>query len=95
MITELDVIDRSLPTDPNQRDQLVAGIYEDYLTAVLAEKSVTAVVNWGLTDRYTWITDRLPRKDNTPARPLPFDLEFQPKLAWNAIARAISNSPKR
>jgi endo-1,4-beta-xylanase len=95
MITELDVIDRSLPTDPNQRDQLVAGIYEDYLTAVLAEKSVTAVVNWGLTDRYTWITDRLPRKDNTPARPLPFDLEFQPKLAWNAIARAINNSPKR
>ncbi len=95
MITELDVIDRYLPSDIQTRDRIVASIYEDYLATVLAEKSVVAVINWGLTDRDTWITERLPREDRLPARPLPFDLEGKPKLAWNALARAFDRAPKR
>jgi endo-1,4-beta-xylanase len=95
MITELDVIDRYLPKDIKVRDRMVASIYEDYLTTVLAEKSVIAVISWGLTDRDTWITDRLPRQDRLPARPLPFDLDGKPKLAWNALARAFDRAPKR
>jgi endo-1,4-beta-xylanase len=95
MITELDVIDQNLPLDINQRDRIIAGVYEDYLTTVLAEKSVIAVINWGLTDRYTWINQYIPRKDQAPSRPLPFDRDMKPKLAWNGISRAIDRSPKR
>jgi endo-1,4-beta-xylanase len=95
MITELDVIDKHLPLDTSTRDRIVAGIYEDYLTAALAEKAVIAVINWGLSDRYTWINEYIPREDRAPSRPLPFDRDYQPKLAWNAIARAFDRAPKR
>ena len=95
MITELDVIDRDLPLDVNQRDQIIAGVYEDYLTTVLAEKAVISITNWGLSDRYTWINKYVPRKDKSPSRPLPFDRYLKPKLAWNGISRAIDRSPKR
>jgi endo-1,4-beta-xylanase len=95
MITELDVIDQHLPLDLNQRDRIIAGVYEDYLTTVLAEKAVIAVINWGLSDRYTWINKYIPRKDRSPSRPLPFDRDMKPKLAWNGISRAIDRSPKR
>ncbi|WP_310482986.1 endo-1,4-beta-xylanase [Chamaesiphon sp. VAR_48_metabat_403] len=95
MITELDVIDRDLPTDPELRDRLIAGVYEDYLTTVLAEPAVIAIINWGFTDRHTWIPGYAPRKDGSDVRPLPFDRDLRPKLAWNAIARAIDRSPRR
>lgn len=95
MITELDVIDKDLPMEIGKRDLLVAAAYEDYLNAVLAEKSVIAVINWGFTDRYNWVTEFLPRQDRAPARPLPFDRDLKPKLAWNAIARAFDRAPKR
>ncbi|WP_295621695.1 endo-1,4-beta-xylanase [Chamaesiphon sp. GL140_3_metabinner_50] len=95
MITELDVIDKDLPTDIKSRDRLIAGTYEDYLTTVLAEPAVIAIINWGFTDPHTWISGYAPRKDGTDVRPLPFDRDLKPKLAWNAIARAIDLSPKR
>ena len=95
MITELDVIDKDLPLDLAKRDRLVAIAYEDYLNTVLAEKAVITVINWGFTDRHNWITPSIPRQDLAPARPLPFDADLQPKLAWNAIARALDRAPKR
>jgi endo-1,4-beta-xylanase len=95
MITELDVIDKDLPLDIAKRDRIVAGIYEDYLTAVLAEKSVIAVINWGISDLHTWVMDYLPRKDGALSRPLPFGRDLKPKLAWNAISRAFDQAPKR
>jgi endo-1,4-beta-xylanase len=95
MITELDVIDRDLPTEIELRDRLIASVYEDYLTTVLAEPAVIAIVNWGFTDRHTWIPGYAPRKDGSDVRPLPFDRDLKPKLAWKAIARAIDRSPHR
>ena len=95
MITELDVIDKNLPTQIDKRDRIVAAAYEDYLNAVLAEKSVVAVTNWGFTDRHTWVQDFAPRGDRSQVRPLPFDRDLKPKLAWNAIARAFDRAPKR
>jgi endo-1,4-beta-xylanase len=94
-ITELDVIDKNLPVDISQRDRMIAATYEDYLNVVLAEKSVIAVINWGLSDRYTWITGFAPRSDRSAVRPLPFDRDMKPKLVWNAIARAFDRAPKR
>jgi endo-1,4-beta-xylanase len=94
LITEMDVADQKLPLQVNIRDRTVAGIYEDYLTAVLEEPAVIGVLTWGLSDRYTWLSQEKPRLDQAPVRPLPLDTELNRKLAWNAIARAFEQAPK-
>ncbi|BBD58438.1 endo-1,4-beta-xylanase [Nostoc sp. HK-01] len=95
MITEMDITDKKLPVDIAMRDRIIAGVYEDYLSAVLDEKAVIAVITWGLSDRYTWLSQFQPRADKASVRPLPLDEQMQRKLAWNAIARAFENAPKR
>ncbi|EDX84889.1 Glycosyl hydrolase family 10 [Synechococcus sp. PCC 7335] len=94
-ITELDVTDRSLPADAATRDRVIAGVYEDFLSIVLDEPRVTTVTTWGLSDRYTWLSEFFPRSDGLPVRPLPLDSDLNRKLAWNAIARAFDNAPSR
>lgn len=95
MITEMDVADKSLPLDIQVRDRIVAGVYEDYLSVALDEKAVIAVITWGLSDKYSWLNEFQPRSDRKRVRPLPLDAQMQPKLAWNAIARAFDHAPKR
>ncbi len=95
LLTELDVSDQDLPNDLATRDRLVAKRYEDYLSVALAEPAVIAVLTWGLSDRYTWLSNRKPRSDGAPVRPLPYDAELRPKQAREAIALAINNAPTR
>ncbi len=95
LITELDVTDSKLFPNPDNRDKTVAAIYEDYLSCVLDEAAVIGLTTWGLSDRYTWLSEKRPRKDGLPVRPLPLDSELRPKLARNAIARALKNAPSR
>lgn len=95
MITEMDVADKNLPVHIAKRDRIIAAAYEDYLSTALDERAVIAVITWGLSDRYTWLSEFQPRADKASVRPLPFDHQMQPKLAWNAIARAFDNAPKR
>lgn len=94
LVTEMDVTEKQ-PRDVAARDRLIAGIYEDYLSVVLDEPAVSAVITWGLSDRYTWLSRVAPRKDGTPVRPLPLDAKMERKLAWNAIARAFDRAPTR
>jgi endo-1,4-beta-xylanase len=97
LITELDMIDQGLPKEPDIRDRIVAGIYEDYLTAALGQGAVLGVINWGLSDRHTWIADHFPRSDGDPVRCLPYDRQNRRKLVWQGIARAFDarSSPRR
>lgn len=95
MITELDVNDKKLPLDPNKRDRIIAGVYEDYLSAALDEKATIAVITWGFSDRLTWLSEFAPRIDKAAVRTLPLDRNFNRKLAWNGIARAFDGAPKR
>jgi len=95
MLTELDVRDHKLPKDINIRDRLVAQAYEDFLSVVLDEPAVMAVMTWGLSDRNTWLSRFAPRKDSLPVRPLPLDEQLNRKLAWNAMARAFDHAPMR
>lgn len=89
MITELDVIDQLLPADIEVRDRLVSDMYRRYLDVVMDEPAVISVVNWGLSDRYTWISRHKPRQDGLPARPLPIDAHLNRKAAWNVMAQAF------
>ena len=95
MITELDVIDEELPSDIPVRDRIIAKVYEDFLSVVLDEPAVKTIITWGLSDGYTYHTDFHPRSDGMQVRPLPLDTDLKPKLAWNAIARALDNAPNR
>lgn len=95
LITEMDVTDQKLPKDADVRDRMVAAAYEDYLSVALDQPAVIAVLTWGLSDRFTWLSSFAPREDGSPLRPLPLDAQLKRKLAWNAIARAFDKAPKR
>ncbi|NJO74393.1 MAG: endo-1,4-beta-xylanase [Leptolyngbyaceae cyanobacterium RM1_406_9] len=71
-----------------------AEVYEAYLTAALAEPSVIAVLTWGLSDHYTWLSRFQPRSDGRSVRPLPLDEQLQRKRAWRAIASVFDEMPE-
>ncbi len=91
LITELDVSDQGLPADYSKRDRRVADIYEMYLSTVLDESEVIAVLTWGLSDRYTWLSKHRPRRDGLAVRPLPLDQDLNPKLAWTSMVKVFEN----
>ncbi len=99
LITELDVSDIPLPGSIEQRDAAVAAMYKAFLDAALDEPAVAQVIVWGLSDRYTWLTPASDpsyrRADGLPARPLPFDDQFRPKPAFDAIGAAFRAAPYR
>ncbi|WP_416673987.1 endo-1,4-beta-xylanase [Egbenema bharatensis] len=95
MVTELDVVDQDLPRALHPRDLAVAHTYQSYLDAVLQEPAVIAVLTWGLSDRYTWLTNFRPRSDGAAPRPLPLDSLLHRKPAWSAIASAFDQAPSR
>jgi endo-1,4-beta-xylanase len=95
MITELDVVDQDLPRALHARDLAVARSYQTYLDAVLQEPAVIAVLTWGLSDQYTWLTKFRPRSDGAIPRPLPLDRLLYRKPAWSAIASALDDAPSR
>jgi endo-1,4-beta-xylanase len=94
MITEMDVADQHLPYNEHIRDQIVASKYEEFLSVVLDEPAVIAVITWGLSDKYTWLEWSKPRSDKAPVRPLLLDSQFQRKLSWSAVGLAIDKRLK-
>jgi endo-1,4-beta-xylanase len=95
LITEMDVLDDGLPKAPHRRDKLVADVYRRYLDVALESHYVKAVINFGLTDRYTWLDEDTPRDDGAHRRPLPFDRQLRTKPAYRVIHRKLAHAPKR
>jgi endo-1,4-beta-xylanase len=99
MLTELDCIDKGAPSDIAARDAAVAGAYRHYLDVALTSPAITTVINWGLSDRNSWIIsggDPLARRDDgLRPRPLLFDTDLHPKPAYFAVADALRNAPPR
>jgi endo-1,4-beta-xylanase len=87
LVTELDVIDWRLPADMAQRDEAAAMHVTSFLEALGAEGNLKEVISWGITDRYSWISEAFKRDDGLPPRPLPLDENYQPKPMMNAINR--------
>lgn len=88
-VTELDVSDHKLTGTVAERDAAVAKLYGDYLDLALAEPNVTAVLTWGITDKYSWLNHHHPRSDGQPQRCLPFDAEYQPAPVFFAMRNAF------
>jgi endo-1,4-beta-xylanase len=95
LITEMDVLDDGLPKAAHKRDRMIADIYRRYLDVTLESPHVKAVINFGLTDRYTWLQEDMPRADGAPRRPLPFNQHLRAKPAYWAIHRKLHEAPHR
>ncbi len=95
LITEMDVLDDGLPADVKVRDRAVADVYRRYLDVTLDVRAVKAVIAFGLTDRYTWLQEDMPREDGAARRPLAFDEELRRKPAFRAIAQSLRHAPSR
>ena len=95
-ITELDVNERKLESSEAERDAAIARIYKDYVTMMVAESNVDAVLTWGITDRYTWLNSpKFARADAKPQRCLPFDADYQPASAFFALRDALDSRPAK
>jgi endo-1,4-beta-xylanase len=95
LITEMDIRDQNLVGSVESRDRVVAQKYHDYLSFMLQRKAVKAVLTWGLSSRYSWISQHNPRPDGSPVRPLPYDDDLKPTPAWQAIAMAFDETSRR
>ncbi|MBB6142371.1 endo-1,4-beta-xylanase [Silvibacterium bohemicum] len=89
-VTELDINERKLEGSIAERDAAIAKLYKDYVTMMVAEPNVSAVLTWGITDRYTWLDGpKYARIDGKPQRCLPFDSDYQPSPAFFAYRDAL------
>ncbi len=95
LITELDVLDDGLPKDVEVRDRKVAAVYRRYLDAALDHPSVRAVMNFGISDKYTWLDEDYPRDDGSHRRPLPFSRRLEPKPAFHALRTSLREADPR
>ena len=85
LVTELDVIDWRLSKNRVRRDAGVANVAAEFLQALYSAGKVDSITSWGITDRYSWISDVFKRKDGAPNRPLPLDRNYQPKPLFDVI----------
>jgi hypothetical protein len=74
------------------RDHGVADVYRRYL-GTLDHRAVKALISFGLSDRYTWLQEDLPREDGAARRPLPFDEDLQPKPPYRALSHSLKSAP--
>jgi endo-1,4-beta-xylanase len=93
-ITEMDV---SLPVDahvdPTPDDlKLQAEVYRQIATACLSHPGCSAIQTWGFTDKYSWIGSHTKK---TRGAALPFDANYQPKPAFEALRSALEQSGRR
>ncbi len=84
-ITEMDVLVGRNATQAQLEAQ--ARAYADMLRVCLAASNCPVFSVWGVTDRYSWIRTIL---GFTWEQPLPFDQEFQPKPAYNALRDVLA-----
>jgi endo-1,4-beta-xylanase len=98
-ITELDVEDVALSSDPLERDGAIAKVYADFLSVVLQNKRITQLILWQLGDGHSWYTYQSIEKGvmdpNRRPRPLLYDANYKVKPAWSAVANALAKMPKR
>ena len=90
-ITELDV---ALPVDATGKAthedlDRQADIYHGVAKACLMHKGCTAIQTWGFTDRFSWIGSH---SKGTRGAALPFDRNYQPKPAYQALRNALEQA---
>jgi endo-1,4-beta-xylanase len=88
-ITEMDVSTSYLRGTPESRLQKQAQTVQTIANTCLSVKPCSALVVWGVTDKYTWLHSFLGPGD----KPLLFDDTYQPKPAYDALLAALVGEP--
>ena len=94
-VTELDVKETEASAPTLARDQKVADETRRYLDVMLAFPEVRGVVTWGLTDKFSWLTEQVDarvRADRGVNRGLPYDDAYSPKPMYWALADTLRTS---
>jgi endo-1,4-beta-xylanase len=91
MITEMDV---RLPVDSSGNASasdlaIQAQLYGRVVAACMKFPLCTGIQTWGISDRHSWVTTTFP---GTGAA-LPFDVNYQPKQAYNQMLNPLINTP--
>lgn len=97
-ITEMDVKEADRTASMERRDAAVAEITRRYLDVALAERAVDGVATWGLSDRHSWLQDRLDERPASSAalnRGLPYDHAMRTKPMHRAIREAFMAASSR
>ncbi len=91
-LSEIDVNDAWLRGSDAARDAQVASRYEQLIRAALREPKVDSFIVWQLSDNASWLNGarKLWGPNGQRPRPLPFDAQLRPKLAYEAIANALT-----
>jgi endo-1,4-beta-xylanase len=80
-ITEMDVRTYASDASPAEKMAAQAEVYRTAVSVCLEAPNCNVFATWGLSDRYSWI----PGYFKQPDTPLLFDLEGQPKPAYQAV----------
>ncbi len=70
--------------------KLQAEVYRQIATACLSHPGCSAIQTWGFTDKYSWIGSH--SRAHTRGAALPFDANYQPKPAYEALRSALEQS---
>jgi endo-1,4-beta-xylanase len=95
LVTEYDVHDRGLPADIAARDRAVADLGGAFLALMLSYPQLGDILAWGMSDRYSWLQERIARADGLPKRCCPYDADFRPKPLRAAMAAALAGAASR
>ncbi len=94
-VTELDVKESEAAAPTAARDQKVADETRRYLDVMLAFPEVRGVVTWGLTDKFSWLTEQVDarvRAAHGANRGLPYDDAYSPKPMYWALNETLRAS---
>lgn len=92
LVTELDVIDWESVPGAEPQDATAHRLVADLLDGVFAFQAPESVIVWGVSDRYSWVSDVLPRPDGHPSRPLPLDRDMSPKRWMRLLRQRLRSS---
>lgn len=99
-ITELDVLESDRGASIEARDRHVAEATERLLDVACAERALTSVTTWGVSDRLSWLQEREPPTREAQAcspvdcaglnRGLPYDGAMQAKPMREVLGRYVA-----
>ena len=90
-ITEMDVQIEEAKGLFEEKLKKEAKFYGDIINMALLIPQFKALLQWGVNDKYSWVSTWLTHKDDAP---LMFDKENKPKLAYYAVKKALENNVK-
>ncbi len=91
--TEVDIMIVGIPGSFEEKLEVQAERYRDYLNVCITNDACTSFTTWGFTDKYSWVYDYFGFQYPTEA-PLLFHPNYDPKPAYYAVMRELCKYEK-